>query len=368
MRWFIKALIFGSALLATPALRAWAGPSMIPLIDMGTSTYYGFTGGLYPGGSNTIPPEHAVAGNQRAFEIKPLDENGLPDSEGKYVMLSIGMSNANQEFCGNSLDGVSCNEWTFMGQAAANSDVVSDQMVIVNGARGGGVATAWVSPSSPNYDQIRDELLAPLGLTEEQVQVVWVKVANPNPNTPLPSDNADATILLARMGSIARALRVRYPNLQLVFLSSRIYAGYATVTLNPEPYAYESGFAVKGLIEAQIDQMNGGGIDPRAGNLDYNSAAPWLAWGPYLWADGPDPRSDGLFWIPQDFETDGTHPSQSGEEKAGTLLLDFFLSSPQTACWFRSEQTCHPLFFLPLIISAETASQAPWVIIQAAAD
>ena len=102
-----------------------------------------------------------------------------------------------------------------------------------------------------------------------------------------------------------------------MFITSRIYAGYATVPLNPEPYAYEYGFSVKWAIQAQVDQMRGGAPDSIAGNLDYKKGvAPWLAWGPYLWADGTTPRSDGLTWDRSEFQPDGTHPNPKAAKKS----------------------------------------------------
>src|SRR5436853_7867608 len=77
--------------------------------------------------------------------------------------------------------------------------------------------------------------------------------------------------------------------------------------------------------------MRTGTVDPRAGDLNYNSVAPWIAWGAYLWADGTTPRSDGLVWLQSDFETkDYTHPAQSAEQKGGPMLLNFFKTSSVT--------------------------------------
>jgi hypothetical protein len=323
--------------LAVPALASdctVTSVGRIAINDLGPGLYLNqYEGGLYPNGQNQIPPAHMNAGFAHAVAVRPLNILGNPDPAGRYVLLSIGMSNTTQEFCSQP-GTLPCDPWTFMGQAATDPRVNHSSLVIANGARGGQTTSTWDSPTDPNYDLVNANVLMPQGLSEAQVQAVWVKVANAQPTISLPDPNADAFALLAGMGNIARALKVRYPHVQVVFFSSRIYAGYASTTLNPEPYAYESGFAVKWLIEAQIRQMNGGPIDPRAGDLNSNTVAPWIGWGPYLWADGLVPRSDGLTWACADVQSDGTHPSQSGEQKVGTMLLDFFLASPQAYPWF----------------------------------
>jgi hypothetical protein len=249
------------------------------------------------------------------------------------------MSNTAQEFCGGDMT-TGCASETFMGQATADPSVNRSTLVIVNGAQGGRDASNWTSATMPTFDEA-DRRLATLGLSPKQVQIVWLKQADAGPTKSLPDANADAYVLENRLGQIVRSIKVRYPNTQQIFITSRTYAGYATSTLNPEPYAYESGFAVKWLIQAQIDQMDHGTIaDTRAGDLNYNSAAPWIAWGPYPWAAGMTARSDGLTWDRTDFGSDGTHPSTSGRAKVGALLLNFFKNSAVTKCWFVQGQTC----------------------------
>ncbi len=315
-------------------VRARWATGLTPIDDLGSGTYLGLPGGLYPGGSNTMPPAHAAEGQARAARIEPLDSNGNPDPDGRVVLLSVGMSNAMQEFCGSTDLTSPCNPWTFMGQAAADPIIPQERLVLINGAIGGAAADSWDDPADPDFDRIRDLLLAPQGLGEQQVQVVWAKMVNRFPQISLPNSDADAYQLLVSLGNIMRALKFRYPNLQQVYLSARIYADFANIALHPEPFAYENAFSIKWLVEAQLEQMAGGGIDPLAGDLDYTTVAPWIAWGPYLWADGLLPRSDGLIWTFDDFQPDGTHPSASGEEKVAAMLLDFFKTDPQARPWF----------------------------------
>jgi hypothetical protein len=311
---------------------------LVPLTDLGTRQYLGlYPGGLYPDGSNVPPADHLAAGRARLSRIQPRNAAGEPDANGKFVLLSIGMSNASNEFCGAL--GVACDALTFVGQALVDPEVDRSALVLVNGAQSGITADEWDTPGSPAYDRIRDMALAPLGLSEAQVQVAWVKQAHKNPTVSLPLATADAIELERDMGEIVRAMATRYPNLELVFVSSRTYAGYATSPLNPEPYAYESGFAVKWLVESQIREARTGEVDPVAGDLDPD-LVPWVGWGPYLWTSGAVPRSDGLVWLPQDVAPDGTHPAATGIEKVGELLLEFFSSSPVAGCWFLAEAAC----------------------------
>ena len=229
-----------------------------------------------------------------------------------------------------------------MGKAAADPAVNHYTLVIVNGADSARQdAKAWASPTSPGYDRIKTARLTPLGLSENQVEIIWAQLDDLYPLYTLPSDSADAYVLMSNLGQVMRALRTRYPYLRLVFLSSRLYAGYATTDLLPEPYAYEQGFAVKWLIESQIKEMRGTPPNLWAGSLNYvNKAAPLLLWGPYLWAAGEKPKSDGLLWRRTDFERDGTTPSQDGENKVGFNLLNFFKTSLYTRCWFANGQYC----------------------------
>ena len=309
-----------------------------PLIDMPASIdYFGLAGGLYPGSSNTPPTAHHEAGLAQSAAIVPRAPDGSPAAPangGAIVLLSVGMSNTTAEYA------------TF--QATAQNDYRLNPAVrVLNGAYPSQVATTWDSPTESNYDRVRDTILAPGGYTEAQVQAVWLKVANGGPTASIAAGSAspDAYALQTHIGNIARALAVRYPNLRQVFLSSRIYGGYATTPLNPEPYAYESGFSVKWSIGAQIAQTASGTIDARSGNLSYTASprmAPWMAWGPYLWADGTTPNSQGLSYARSDLDpTDGTHPAPGARQKVADALLSFFLQSPYTV-WFRDQTAVPP--------------------------
>ena len=134
---------------------------------------------------------------------------------------------------------------------------------------------------------------------------------------------------------MARFAKSRYPSILQLFVHSRIYGGYALTNLNPEPFAYEYGFATKWLVNAQIAQMRTGKIDPTAGDLSY-IVAPWIAWGPYFWASGAMPRNDGLAWLASDYSPkDLTHPGASGVTKVADQMMYWYLSSPYTP-WFRA--------------------------------
>jgi hypothetical protein len=157
--------------------------------------------------------------------------------------------------------------------------------------------------------------------------VVWIKRSNPGgyAYASLPSSSAGAYNFEYQLGQVLRALKTRWPNVQQVFISSRIYAGYFNAGVNPEPYACEYGFSVKWLINAQITQRSTGVVDPLAGDL--LTAVPWIDWGPYIWGNGTNnpPGSKALTWASTAYASDGEQPGNSGINKVGAALLNFFL-------------------------------------------
>lgn len=316
----------------------------IPLSDMSANDFYfSEEGGLYGNGSNAIPSGHLTKALEAVNQIQPLNSNGQPAADGKIVLLSIGMSNARQEFD------------QFL-PLAVTDPTKNPHLVIINGAQGGVFGTTWAT-TEPPWNTIINDYLPANAVSPHQVQAIWMKHGNSaqnNPPTGLVTDGYADKLRIAIREVVKKAI-TKFPNLKVIYLTSRIYGGYATSTLNPEPYAYESAFSNRWVIE---DQMNGDDPnDPQ--DIGYTkidgSPLPILLWGPYNWADGIIPRSDGLTWmcgldeVNSDFETDGTHPSLQGEIKVANRLLDFFTTN-QTTAWF-TNGSISPTPTAPLIQS-----------------
>jgi hypothetical protein len=244
-----------------------------PLTEMtADDRYLGQDGGLYGGGKNTPPDEHRQAAEAALARLKPLNAAGLPAADGRIVFISISMSNATQEFS------------TFKQLADADK-AKSPLVTIVDCAQGGQAMAEWVDPNARPWEEAQRRLTA-AGIGAKQVQVAWIKLANKGPRGDL--DEHGRQLEKDTLAVIHNA-KMKFPNLQVAYLSSRIYGGYSSGALNPEPYAYEGAFVVRWLIQHQIKG------DEALAYRGEMPVAPVLLWGPYLWADGITPRkSDKL--------------------------------------------------------------------------
>jgi hypothetical protein len=296
-----------------------SGP-LVPINDLGTGYYLGAEeGGLYANGSNVRPSGHDTSGVTLAQGIGPLDSNGNPDPNGKYVFISIGESAAQQPF------------FEFLSLAKADPSV-NPSMVIVNGATGGATAADLALPNNNFWNVINNDYLPNAGVTAKQVVAAWINDVNGGPSGTFPSD---MTKLQGNFESIAQNLLTKFPNIKLAYFSSINYTGYSNglKNLSNEPYSYETGFAVKNAIQDQINGNANLNFDPTKGPV----LAPWIDWGPYYWANGMLPRSDGLVWTCQDLTNDGTHPSDPvGRVKVSTQLLNFLKTDDTASIWFLS--------------------------------
>lgn len=357
----LMVLALATSVWAQSNVSITSGPSFtaIPITQLSTSTlgasapsgttYKGFEGGLYERGSNQVPSDHDAIGRSVAEQIQPI--------HGKIVVMAVSMSNGG-------------NEWSRFMVTYGNNPAINSAVKLVNGRQvipglcyyavpfGDGGKTLCRGNSPNPYDLILSGDLTPQGLSDSDVQVIWLKHTDTIPtqagmripaSLPALDSTSYAYNYEKNLAGALRGMHQRYPNLKLVFMSTRIYGGYCSLLgpcKSPEPYAYENGFIAKWVIQAQINQADrGGSADPIAGVLTYRNS-PWVAWGPYLWADGNIPRSDGLAWClgqsgspcfgQSDFTSDDLHPNVNGQDKVAGMLMNFFLTSPYTT-WFKAK-------------------------------
>jgi len=311
------------------------GTPLTPLADLGAGTYCpGGTncveGGLYPNGSNVRPATNGYAGTgiNLAGDVAPVTDFGNPANNPAEVLISIGFSNPNREF------------QDFAG--LANADATKNPFLhVVDGAKGDEASTCLsgrlqLAVCDPSYwTEYVPNQLAQAGVTANQVKVVWLKETDPNgvlDGFPMAADElrCDLETIISGLvmpgcvnGNPQPGLLAHFPNLKLVYVSSRTFGGYSADNGSPETYAYETGYAVQGVVSDFI-----------SGPLE--GTTPWISWGPYLWTNGLKPRSDGLVWTCQDVEgKDGRHPCDPrGHMKVASMLLNFFKTDPTTAGWF----------------------------------
>jgi hypothetical protein len=286
---------------------------LVPLTEMTAGDRYkGEDGGLYGSGKNDPPEIHQRAAVEALKKITPLDAQGKPSPEGKIVFISLGMSNTFGEF-------------GLFKEIADRDPQKSPDVWIVNCAVGGAGVSSWAKPKSGPWKTVT-ERLKQANVSPEQVQVAWVKHAEPGP-APDASPLQYAKKVKDDLASSQAITRSTFPNLRVVYLSSRIYGGYNIAGIrrvNPEPFAYETAFSVRWVILDQIESEKKGKVD-----------GPVFLWGPYLWADGVTPRkADKLVWERKDLGEDGVHPSKAGGQKVANLLLEFFKTDAGAKTWF----------------------------------
>jgi hypothetical protein len=256
--------------------------------------------------------------------ITPLSSNGSPDqSNGKIVMIGVGASNPRTEFN------------AFIAKATVDP-AINANLVLANTCVGGQGVQKMNQPSD-SYWKNAAKVLDSLGCSAQQVQVAWVETDN--------TQDADTTFPAAAQGladqlyTLCSTMRTHYPNLKVIYFSSRSYAGYidpATALAGRgllSPRDYLNGWAIKFLIERQINGTAGYAFSGES------PALPALMWCTDNWADGITPKLDGLFWHCDDFSGDGLHLSPLGEEKSGARIHAFFSTDALAQTWYSGVST-----------------------------
>jgi len=317
--------LFRSACLAAAVALATAAPAratqdcstssigQLPLDDLVGSSYRGFEGGLYPGGTNAIPDSHLRAGRTIAKRLAPLGPDGTPADDGIVGFAAIGFSFTHQVF----------EEF----QKLAHDDAeMAPRLVAIDATWQSRNLEELRDPASDYWSEKVPQRLAEAGVTAAQVQVVWIMEGVKE----LPAAFPDHVGLVADdWTATLQNLLVNLPNVKLAYLTPVHWQGYAWFAPDEEPGYFEQGFAVREVIARQLAGAPELEWDPERGPR----VAPWLAWGPYFWTDGSEPRSDGLHLDCRDYNFDGAHLGVTGKQRLAQRLHHFVKGDRACTRW-----------------------------------
>ncbi|MBK8344030.1 MAG: T9SS type A sorting domain-containing protein [Bacteroidetes bacterium] len=289
---------------------------LVPFLDLQTGYYMGYQAGLYPGGTNVLSGSHLKSGKTIAKGIKPLDGDGNVNF-GDGVVLVAGF--------GPSVPGHIYGKFVEHVRTPSVSYDLNPCMDGINLCVGGkDIGYATDDSTEVDYWELLVQKVYDVGYTPEQVQIGWMyfnakglTVPPVFPDKALETKELDIEFI--------NKAKEYFPNLKIVYWSSRHFGGYADTTIVEyyslaEPTSYQNSWTVKWLIEAQIN-----GADPRLQYKGANPKAPYIMWGPNFWCDGDIRRmyDDQKYVCNLSFDPDdGYHLSDQQDSKDALDILD----------------------------------------------
>ena len=266
---------------------------LIPLTDMGNRRYRGHRGGLYPGGVNRPPQKYLRSALAASKRVQPID--------GKIVLLSLGMSNASDEF-------------SAFKRSADRDPQKNSSLVVVDGAQDG--FDSRRARSQPAFWNNVDQRLADAERDAGAGSGRLAEAGRRGRAAPIPERRARAPVgPPGDHQDHASPLSEREARLPLEPHVRRLR--------DHRPQSRAGGLR---------QRLRGSRSHPGADQRQAEGPTPPL--GPVLWTDGLAGRSDGLVWTCEDVEEDGTHPSRSGIQKVVNLLTTFFKTDPTARRWY----------------------------------
>lgn len=282
---------------------------MINKIDQFTS-YKGQGGRLYQGNKNSPELNHKILLQQQLQLIKPVDVNGVSDSNGKVGFIFIG-------------DSYTAGEFETLADFLKGNAQANQSLVLIDGAQSNLSVNHW-DKSLFAWDTLNKKV-AEKEVSAKQVQVIWINIGFSDYSGEFEADVHKQADLLE---NLVKTALVKYPETKVVYLSSPRYAGLSKDENYQEPQTYEAAFAVREIIGRQEK----GELVFRQGNTSLKTE-PALVWGPYIWNN--DTSGNSVFgYKVENYAADGLILTVQGKQRLAVDLFDFWSTYEFSRVWF----------------------------------
>ena len=288
-----------------------ATETSIPLNDLGTGTYMGSVGGLYPGGVNSPSGQYAADLLATSNTIIPIDKLGNPSTSGKVVFISIGAS----------IGGHNMRE---LKTKTKNNPATNPKLLLLNCNNGSGEASlnSIMNPIDPYWDHVNQVIVA--NSSYKQVQVIYLETDDSSAYVHWPEK---PTAVKNDLEACLRVFKQKFENIKVVYVLGRTRTFGNQRPWNREPGPYYFGWGCKWAIEDQINGVAG------TEYKDSGAVAPMITWGWYQWADVYPRTTDGFKWLATE-TSDGLHANDRGQDTLATHFQNFLLTDPNASIWY----------------------------------